>query len=59
MFAKVVGGVTAIAVFFIYFAVIGHKPVLETLLGIALAVVAGGYAWWETDRRVRQRDQGL
>jgi hypothetical protein len=59
MLAKAVGGVTAVAVFFIYFAVIGHKPVLETLLGFALAVVAGGYAWWETDRRVRQRGQGL
>jgi hypothetical protein len=56
MFAKVVGGVTAVAVFFIYFEVIGNQPVIETVLGFALAAAAGGYAWWETDRRLRQRD---
>jgi hypothetical protein len=55
MLAKVVGATAAVAIFFLYFWVIGHWPVLEALLGFVLALAGGFYAWWETDRRVRRR----
>lgn len=52
MVAKVVGIVAGVAVFFIYFTVVGTHPVLETLLGVGLALVAGGGAWWLVDSRM-------
>jgi hypothetical protein len=56
MLAKVIGAVAAVAIFFIYFSVIGHWPVLEALLGFVLALGGGLLAWYEADRRMRQRD---
>lgn len=56
MLAKVVGAIVAGAIFFVYFSVIGHWPVFETLLGFALALVAGILAWRETGRRFGRRD---
>ena len=58
MFAKVIGVVTAIIIFFLYFRWRGTDPVLETLLGILLALLGGAWAWWLTGRRQQrmQRD---
>ena len=55
MLAKIVGAIVGGAIFFLYFSVIGHWPVLETLLGFALAVAGGLAASWETERRMRRR----
>ena len=56
MFAKIIGVVTAITIFFLYFKWRGTDPVLETLAGIVLALAGGGWAWWLTGRR-QQRMQ--
>lgn len=55
MLAKVIGAIAAVAIFFVYFSVVGHWPVLEALLGFVLALAGGLFAWWETDRRMRGR----
>lgn len=57
MLAKVVGVVAAVSIFVLYFSVIGHWPVVETLLGFALALAAGIVAWWEVDKRMRRRSR--
>ena len=58
MFAKIIGVVTAITIFFLYFKWRGTDPVIETLAGIVLALAGGGWAWWLTGRRQQrmQRD---
>ena len=60
MFAKIIGVVTAIIIFFLYFKWRGTDPVLETMLGILLALLGGYWAWWATVRRQRriEADQG-
>lgn len=56
MFAKVVGAVTALAVFFLYFRLRGTDPVLETVVGILISLGAGFWAYLATGRRLsRQR----
>ena len=56
MFAKLVGAVTAVAVFLIYFWWRGTNPMLETALGFLLTASAGLWAWWATDRRLDRLD---
>ncbi len=51
MFAKIIGVVTAITIFVLYFRWRGTDPVLETMLGILLALGGGSWAWWLTERR--------
>lgn len=58
MFAKVIGIVTAIIIFFLYFKWRGTDPVLETMFGILLALLGGYWAWWATGRRQRRMDRG-
>lgn len=55
MLAKIVGAIAGIVIFFGYFAIIGTKPVFETLIGVVLALAIGVWAWWETNRRLRRR----
>ena len=52
MVAKIIGAVAAACIFFLYFAVIGTEPVLETLLGVVLSLAGGVWAWWEAGRRL-------
>ena len=46
------------AIFTVYFAIVGANPVLETLLGVVLALLGGGLAWWFLDRRAQTKDDG-
>lgn len=57
MFAKLVGAVTAVAVFMIYFWWRSTDPMLETALGFLLTAAAGLWAWWMTDRRLDRLDR--
>lgn len=54
MFAKIIGVVTAIIIFFLYFKWRGTDPVLETMFGILIALLGGYWAWWATGRRQRR-----
>lgn len=56
MFAKIIGAVTAIIIFLLYFKWRSADPVLETMIGILLSLLAGFWAWWATERR-QQRMQ--
>ena len=57
MFAKIIGVVTAIIIFLLYFKWRSADPVLETMIGILLSLLAGFWAWWATERRQqRMRD---
>ncbi len=56
MLARFVGFVAGIAVFTVYFAIVGADPVLEALSGVALALISGALAWWLLDRRARAQD---
>lgn len=56
MLARFVGIVAGIAVFTVYFAIVGANPVLETLFGVALALISGGLAWLFLDKRSRTQD---
>ena len=58
MFAKIIGVVTAIIIFFLYFKWRSADPVLETMFGILLALLGGYWAWWATGRRQRRMEQG-
>jgi nicotinamide riboside transporter PnuC len=51
VFAKIIGVVTAIIIFFLYFKWRGADPVLETMFGILLALIGGYWAWWVMVRR--------
>ena len=51
MFAKVIGVVTAIIIFLLYFKWRSADPVLETMIGILLSLLAGFWAWSATERR--------
>lgn len=58
MFAKIIGVVTAIIIFLLYFRWRSSDPVLETMIGILLSLLAGFWAWWATERRQRRiRDE--
>ena len=52
MFSKLVGAVTAVAVFLIYFWWRGTAAMVETAVGFLLTAAAGLWAWWATDRRL-------
>lgn len=54
MFAKIIGAVTAIIVFLLYFKWRSADPVLETMIGILLSLLGGFWAWWATERRQRR-----
>ena len=55
--AKILGIVAATAVFALWFYLIGTWPVLQTLIGIALAAGAGLWAYRATDKWLtRSRD---
>jgi hypothetical protein len=62
VFAKLVGAVTAVSVFLLYFWWRGTDPMLETALGFLLTAAAGLWAWWATERRQdrieRERSSG-
>jgi nicotinamide riboside transporter PnuC len=51
VFAKVIGVLTAIIIFLLYFKWRSADPVLETMIGILLSLLAGFWAWWATERR--------
>ena len=51
MFAKVIGVLTAIIIFLLYFNWRSADPVLETMIDILLSLLAGFSAWWATERR--------
>ncbi len=51
MFAKVIGVVTAIIIFLLYFKWRSADPGLETMIGILLSLLAGFWARWATERR--------
>jgi nicotinamide riboside transporter PnuC len=51
VFAKVIGVVTAIIILLLYFKWRSADPVLETMIGILLSLLAGFWAWWATERR--------
>jgi len=50
MWAKAAGIVVGILVMFVYFRVIGTMPILETLVGLLLGLVAGLLVWAVIDR---------
>jgi|TARA_B110000483_G_scaffold153490_1_gene182435 nicotinamide riboside transporter PnuC len=54
VFAKIIGTVTAIIIFLLYFKWRSADPVLETMIGILLSLLAGFWAWWATERRQRR-----
>jgi ABC-type nickel/cobalt efflux system permease component RcnA len=51
VFAKVIGVLTAIIILLLYFKWRSADPVLETMIGILLSLLAGFWAWWATERR--------
>ena len=51
MWSKTAGIVIGVAIFFVYFAIVGTNPVLETLLGVVLALAGGGGVWWYLEYR--------
>ena len=55
MFAKVIGVLTAIIIFLLYFKWRSADPVLETMIDILLSLLAGFWAWWATERRQQRR----
>ena len=58
MVAKIVGILAGIAIFAVYFALIGTRPVLESVLGVTLALVGGYWAFREVVRRLdRSREK--
>ena len=58
MLAKAAGIIAGLAIFVVYFAIIGANPVLTTLLGVLLALIGGLLAWWFLDRMVQPSDDG-
>lgn len=50
MWAKAAGIVAGILVMFVYFWVIGTLPIMETLVGLLLGLVAGLLVWLVADR---------
>ncbi|GEM_PF-1127443 len=58
MFAKIIGVVTAIIIFLLYFKWRSSDPVLETMIGILLSLLAGFWAWWATERRQQRMRDG-
>lgn len=58
MFAKIIGVVTAIIIFLLYFKWRSTDPVLETMIGILLSLLAGFWAWWATERRQQRMRDG-
>lgn len=52
MFSKLVGAVSAVAVFLIYFWWRGTAAMVETAVGFLLTAAVGLWAWWATDRRL-------
>lgn len=58
MFAKIIGVLTAIIIFLLYFKWRSADPALETMIGILLSLLAGFWAWWAIERRQhRMRDE--
>jgi len=51
VFAKFIGVLTAIIILLLYFKWRSADPVLETMIGILLSLLAGFWAWWATERR--------
>jgi len=58
VFAKIIGIVTAIIIFLLYFKWRSSDPVLETMIGILLSLLAGFWAWWATERRQQRMRDG-
>ncbi len=60
MIPKFAGIVVGILVMFVYFGLIGTLPIMETLVGLLLGVVAGLLVWavierWRLRRKVVDR----
>ncbi len=58
MLARAAGVIAGLAIFIVYFAIVGVNPVLETLFGVVLALLGGVSAWWFLDRRAQTKDNG-
>lgn len=60
MWAKTAGVTVGIIVMFAYFRLVGTMPILETLVGLLLGLVAGLLVWavidrWQLRRRAARR----
>jgi len=60
MWAKAAGIVVGMLVMFVYFRLIGTLPIMETLVGLLLGLVAGLLVWtaighWHPRRKGRRR----
>lgn len=58
MWAKTAGIVIGILVMFVYFRIVGAMPVLQTLVGLLLGLVAGLLVWAVIDRWRLRRETG-
>ena len=58
MLARTSGIIAGLAIFTVYFAFVGANPVLETLLGVVLALIGGFLTWWFLHRWARMEDSG-
>ncbi len=58
MLARGAGIVAGLAIFTVYFAIVGANPVIETLFGVVLALLGGVLAWRLLERRAQTRDGG-
>ena len=56
--AKISGIVAATAVFVLWFFLIGTRPVLETMIGIAAAAGGGLWAYRAMDKWLTRRRDG-
>ncbi len=56
--AKISGIVAATAVFALWFFLIGTRPVLETMIGIAVAAGGGLWAYRAMDKWLTRRRDG-
>lgn len=45
--AKFIGAVVAFAVFFGWMSLVGNPHVVETVIGLAFALVAGAFVYWK------------
>ena len=59
VFAKIIGVVIAIIILLLYFKWRSADPVLETMIGILLSLLAGFWAWWAIERRQHRMQDEL
>ena len=56
--AKLVGLVLGLVVFAIWMNIVGNPHVVETAIGVVLALVAGFWAWYEISKFAKKRGSG-